>query len=292
MAGKVKLFTLLGDHPGVMPLKTGAVGSDLVEFAFDDVKVPNTAFKALVRDGKYDCAELAIATFLQARAFGKPYALLPVTVMGRGQLHTLFMNENRPLKPEQLAGKSVGVRSYTVTTGVWVRGILSDLYGIDPNGMTWVSFEDPHVAEFVDPHHVIHAPRDKSLEGMLAAGEIDAAILGNTDRGPPLAPMFKDAATVDRDWAAKNGGVPINHMMVLRSEIVRDRPDVAREVYRMLNEAKTMAFPQPPMPDPIRIGIEDNRVSLDKMIGFCVQQRLIPHAVTVDELFDAFRATL
>ena len=98
--------------------------------------------------------------------------------------------------------------------------------------------------------------------------------------------------TVLADWAARNGGVPINHMMVLRSEIVRDRPDVAREVYRMLNEAKTMAFPQPPMPDPIRIGIEDNRVSLDKMIGFCVQQRLIPHAVTVDELFDAFRATL
>ncbi|MGE0563818.1 MAG: phosphate ABC transporter substrate-binding protein [Pseudolabrys sp.] len=290
MADKVKLFTLLGDHPGVMPLKTGEIASDLVEFAFDDVKVPNTAFKALVRDGKYDCAELAIVTFLQAKSFDKPYALLPATVMGRGQLHTLFMNADKPLMPEQLAGKSVGVRSYTVTTGVWVRGILSDLYGIDPNGMTWVSFEDPHVAEFVDPHNVIHAPPNRTLEDMLAAGEIDAAVLGKTDQKPPLVPMFKDAAKVDRDWAAKNGGVPINHMMVLRSQIMHDRPDVAREVYRMLAESKAKAFPKAPSPDPIRFGIEDNRVSLEKMIGFCVQQKLIPRAITVDALFAEAKA--
>lgn len=292
MAGKVKLFTLLGDHPGVMPLKTGAIKSDLVEFAFDDVKVPNTAFKALVREGKYDCAELAIVTYLQARAAGKPYALLPVTVMGRGQLHTLFMNRNRPLKPAQLTGKRIGVRSYTVTTGVWVRGILGDLYGVDPGAITWVSFEDPHVAEYRDPPNVIRAPAGATPEGMLAAGEIDAAILGNTEQKPPLTPLFKDAAAVDRDWAAQNGGVPINHMMVLRTQIARERPEVAREVCRMFKDSKARAFPQPPAPDPIRIGVAENRVSLEKMIGFCVRQRLIPRVVTVDELFDEVRAVL
>lgn len=292
MADKVRLFTLLGDHPGVMPLKNGAVTSAAVEFTFDDVKVPNTAFKALVREGKYDCAELAIATYLQARAAGKPYALLPVTVMGRGQLHTLFMNRNRPLKPEQLSGKRIGVRSYTVTTGVWVRGILADLYGVDSRSIIWVSFEDPHVAEYKDPPNVIRAPAGATLESMLAAGEIDAAILGKTDQISPLMPLFADAAAVDRDWAAQNGGVPINHMMVLRAQIVRERPDVAREILRMLKESKAKAFPQPPAPDPIRIGVEENRVSLAKMIGFCVQQRLIPQAMTVDELFDEVRVAL
>jgi 4,5-dihydroxyphthalate decarboxylase len=285
MADKVKLFTLLGDHPGVMPLKTGAVTSDLVDFVFDDVKVPNTAFKALVRDAKYDCAELAIVTFLQAKAFGKPYALLPATVMGRGQMHTLFINQQKPVKPQDLNGKRVGVRSYTVTTGVWVRGILADLYGIDSNTITWVSFEDPHVAEYRDPPNVTRAAAGATLETMLAAGDIDAAVLGNVDQKPPLAPMFPDAKSVDRDWAAANGGVPINHMMVLRSEIMRERPEVAREVYRMLAESKAKAFPQPPSPDPIRFGIAANRASLAKVSGFCAAQKLIPRALTVEEIF-------
>jgi 4,5-dihydroxyphthalate decarboxylase len=285
MPDKVKLFTLLGNHPGVMPLKNGEIASDLVEFVFDDVKVPNTAFKALVRDGKYDCAELAIVTFLQAKAFGKPYALLPATVMGRGQMHTLFVNAQKPVKPQDLNGKRVGARSYTVTTGVWVRGILADLYGVDSNTITWVTFEDPHVAEYKDPPNVTRAPAGATLETMLAAGEIDAAVLGNVDQQPPLVPMFPDAKSVDRDWAAANGGVPINHMMVLRSQIMAERPDVAREVYRMLAESKARAFPQAPSPDPTRFGIAANRASLDKVAGFCAAQKLTPRALTVEEIF-------
>ena len=290
MPNKVKLFTLLGDHPGVMPLKRGEVTSDLVEFVFDDVKVPNTAFKALVREAKYDCAELAIVTFLQAKAFNKPYALLPVTVMGRGQMHTLFINAQRPVKPQDLNGKRIGTRSYTVTTGAWVRGILADLYGVDSNSITWVTFEDPHVAEYKDPPNVVRAPAGATLENMLTAGEIDAAILGNVDQKPPLAPMVPDAKSVDRDWAAKNGGIPINHMMVLRSQIMTERPEVAREVYRMLAESKARAFPQAPSPDPIRFGIAANSASLDKIAGFCAAQRLTDRAFTVDEMFAEARA--
>lgn len=283
---KVKLFTLLGEHAASLPLKRGDVKSDLVEFAFDDVKVPNTAFKAVVREAKYDLAELAIVTFLQAKQAGKPYVLLPVTVMGRGQLHTLFYNSARgPLSPGDLNGKRIGVRSYTTTTGVWVRGILNDLYGVDANGVTFVTFEDPHVAEYKDPPNVVRAAEGQTLEAMLRDGEIDAAILAKTEQPAPLIPLLPDAAAVDRQWAAANGDIPINHMLVIRSAIAKQRPDVVREVYRLFAAAKAKAFPRPPASDPVRLGIEPNRASLERIIAFSQAQKLIARRFTVDELF-------
>ena len=161
---KLKLSTLLGNYPNAQALKSGTVKSDLVEFDFADVKVPNMAFKALVREAKFDVAELAIVTFLQAKTYGKPYVLIPATVLGRGQHHTIAFNPERgPLKAAELAGKRVGVRAYTVTTSAWVRGFLADDYGVDPTAIRWVSFEDPHLAEYKDPDFVTRAGDRKSV---------------------------------------------------------------------------------------------------------------------------------
>lgn len=294
MSDKLKLYTLLGDHPGAMALKNKTIASALVEFDFADVKVPNTAFKALVRESKFDLAELAIVTFLQAKTYGKPYALIPATVMGRGQLHTIFYNPSRgALAPAQLAGKRVGVRAYTQTTGAWVRGILAGDYDVDSNDVTWVTFEDPHLAEYKDPPNVVRAAAGKPLEQMLLDGEIDAAILPNVPQ-PPCAPLFPDAADIDRKWAQTNGGVPINHMLVIRSEIAKARSDIVREVYRLFLESKkaSLAVKSAPALDPIRFGIEENRKSLEIIIDYSLRQKLIPRRFTVDELFEESRAAL
>lgn len=292
-AEKVKLFTLLGDHPATMALKRGEIASDHATLVFDDVKVPNTAFKPLVREAKYDLGELAIVTFLQAREAGKPYILLPVTVMGRGQLHMLFHNAERgALAPADLAGKCVGVRSYTTTTGAWIRGILNELYGVDPNGIDWITFEDPHIAEFVDPPCVRKDTSGRTLEDMLLAGDIDAAILAKADQVAPLAPVFPDAATIDATWASSHGGVPINHMLVMRKEIARARPDVVRAVIDMFAMSKELAFPQPCSPDPVRFGIDACRGSLEAIIAYSLQQKLIANPVNIDDLFADVRALL
>src|SRR5215467_15741869 len=136
---KVKLFTLMGSYPNAMALKEGRIPSDLIDFEFADVKVSNTAFKPLVREAKFDLAEIAIVTFLQAKLYNKPYVLIPATVVGRGQLHTIAYNPERgELRPGDLNGKSLDVRSYTQTTGVWVRGILAEDYGVDLDSIDWV----------------------------------------------------------------------------------------------------------------------------------------------------------
>ena len=162
-ATKLKLHTMLGNYANTKPLKSGAIGSDLVDFDFAEVKVANNLFKQVVREAKYDVAELAIVTYLQAKAYGKPYVLLPAVVVSRGQHHTIAYNPERgPLKPSELNGKRVGVRAYTVTTGTWVRGILASDYGVDINKVEWITFEDPHVAEYHDPAIVKRAPAGRS----------------------------------------------------------------------------------------------------------------------------------
>jgi len=183
----VVLYSLLGDHPGTMALKTGRVSSPVVAFEFADVKQVYTQFKAMMRDLKYDFGEIALNTYLQGFEYGKPYVLLPVTTLGRSQHHTIFYNADRGrLSARDLNGTRIGVRAYTQTTGVWVRGFLADDYGIDLGSVTWVTFEDPHLAEYREPSNVQRAPAGKPLKQMLLDGEIDAAILGDVAEEGPL----------------------------------------------------------------------------------------------------------
>ena len=287
MPDKMKLFTMIGDYPNTRALRSGAIRSDLVDYQFDDVKVPNTAFKPLVRDAKYDCSEVAINTFLQARYYNKPYILLPATIVGRGQIHNLLYNSERGvIKPTELHGKRVGVRAYTQTTGMWVRGMLAELYGMDVEKVRWVTFEDGHIAEYKDPPFVERAPAGKQLMQMLIDGELDAAII--TDRGDPrLKQVVPDAEEVSRKWAETHGGVPINHMLVMRDSIVKPRPDVVREVYRtVLASRRAMDSSKDGKLDPLRFGIDNVRKSLELAIEYSLVQKFIARRLTVDELFD------
>jgi 4,5-dihydroxyphthalate decarboxylase len=286
---KVKLVTLLGNHAGTAALKRGDISSPLVEFDYADVKVPNTQFKPMVREGKYDCGELAIVTFLQARIYGKPYVMLPAAILGRGQHHTIFYNSARgKLGPRDLPGKRVGVRAYTQTTGAWVRGILQEDYGVDVNGITWITTEDPHLAEYQDPPGmVVRVPDDKSIPKMVLEGEVVAAIVGDTLPDPRLKYLVADHEAANKRWAEKNGGVPINHLYVVRQSISQERPDVVREVFRMLVEsAKQGVPPGTEMASAIRFGVDACRTSLERIIDYSFRQKLIPRRFTVDELFD------
>jgi len=286
ISGKLRLSTLLGHHPGTAALKRGEISSALVEFDYADVKVPNTQFKPLVREGKYDCGELAIVTFLQAKAYGKPLALLPAVVMSRAQHHTIFYNAARgKLSPGELAGKRVGLRGYPVTTATWVRGILAEEYGIDPDRVRWVTFEDGHLAEFRDPATVTRAPAGKEIAQMLLDGELDAAILGDKAPDPRLQPLIPDVAEAERKWAERHRTVPVNHFMVIRQSIARTRPDVVKEVYRMLRESRDR-LPPGKERDALPFGLESCRRSLDIIVDYALKQRLIPRRFSAEELFD------
>lgn len=287
MAEPAVLHSLLGNHPNTKALKGGQVSSPLVKFDYFEVKVANTQFKAMVRDLKYDFGELAIVTFLQAKHYGKPYILLPATIVGRNQHHTIFYNADRgALGPRDLNGKRIGVRAYTQTTGTWVRGFLAQDYGLDLNTVTWITFEEPHVVEYRDPANVRRAPEGKVLKQMLLDGEIDAAILGDVAEEGPIRHLIPNHEEAGRAWARAHGGVPINHLAVIKEDIVRSHPDVVREVYRVLKESRAAASLPTGADDPLRFGIAAIRRSLEQINAYAVEQKLIPRAFSADELFE------
>jgi 4,5-dihydroxyphthalate decarboxylase len=285
---KVTLHTMLGNYPNTKPLKSGAIKSDLVDFDFVEVKVANNLFKSVVRDAKYDLAELAIVTYLQAKSYGKPYVVLPAVLVSRGQHHTIAYNADRgTLRPSDLIGKRVGVRAYTVTTGVWVRGILANDYGVDLNKIEWVTFEEPHVAEYRDPAVIKRAPAGKDLVQMLLDGEIDAAVVGDKLPDPRLRHLIPEPETAAQKWAEKHHGVPINHMVVVREELSRSRPDIVKDVFRQLYDSKRAAgLANGPVLDPYRFGVEACRPILEVIVHFCHQQQLLARKLSVDDLFD------
>lgn len=284
---KVKLHTLLGNYPNVIGLKDGRVTSDIVEWDFPDFPVANRGFKPLVREHRFDVGELAIVTFLQAKAYGLPYVLLPATVLGRGQLHTVAYNSARgEMKPSDLNGRRFGVRAYTQTTGIWVRGILAEDYGVDWSKVRIVTMEDPHVAEYKDPSFVERAPESKQLPQMLIDGEVDAALIGDKFPDARFRTLIPDAEAANRTWSEKNGGVPINHMIVMRGSLARERPDVVKEVFRLFQAARNLDESSRSALDPYRFGVERVRASLERIVDYSFRQQLIPRKFSVDELFD------
>ena len=279
-----RLRTVLGNYPHVKALKSGAVRSDLAAFDFIEDYVPtNTAFKPMVREQKFDVCEMAIVTYLMAKAHGKPLVLLPAVMIGRFQhAYALYNPAHRKMTPADLAGSRVGIRSFTTTTGAWMRGILANDYGVDLASVRWITFEDPHVAEYVDKTE--RAPAGKKILDMLIAGEIDA-VIGDTSDDPRLATLFPDPVAEGKSWHQKHGLVPVNHLVTVTEELANARPEVVREIYRLLQESKAAAG-APGTPDLIPFGVEANRKSLQLIIDYAFQQELIPRRFTVEELFD------
>ena len=272
-----RLKTLLGDYPATEALKQGRIATGALAFDYADVKVPHSAFKRVVRNLEFDVAELAIMTFLLAKAHGKPLKLLPAVLTARFQHAFIVYNAERgPLEPRDLHGRRVGQRSYSVTTATWVRGILADDYGVDLAKVRWVTFEEPHVAEFRDPPNVERAPDGKDITAMLLAGELDAAIVGEPPKDPRIRTLFPDPAAAGAAWGRKRGAIQINHMVAVRQDL-----DCADDVYQLLCESRQAAGNPPLNP----FGVEENRRNLQAAIDCAHGQRMIPHRFSVEELF-------
>ena len=284
----MRLKTLLGEYPVTSALKQGRIRSEVVEFDFADVKVPNTAFKRVVRDLEFDVAELAIVTFLMAKAHGKPLRLLPAVMFGRFQHPYLVCI--RELNPKNLEGKRIAIRSSSVTTVAWIRGILADDHGVDLDRVKWVTFEDAHVAEYRDPPGVERAAEGKTPLAMLLAGEVDAAVLAEPlPKDERLKSVIPDPAAAAADWQRRNNALQINHMVVVKESLLKSDPATVREVFDLLLQSKRISdkgSKEKNSIDTSPFGLEANRRNLEVAIDYVYRQKLIPRRYAVDELFD------
>jgi 4,5-dihydroxyphthalate decarboxylase len=287
------LRTNLADYPVTMAMKDGRVTSPIISLNFCGPKTAHDGFKAMLRENAFDAGELAIVTYLQAKAYGKPWVLLPTPISGRFQHHCIGFNiEHGDLKPKDIEGRVVGVRTYAQTTGLWVRGILQHEYGVDLEKVNWVTIDESHLTEYRDPPNCKRLPPGKKIDQMMLNGEVAAAILGvDMPKDPRVRTLVSDPHAAAQKWYEREGVIPINHLFAVHQDIAKKRPDVVRELARMIVESRAAAPASAAASIP-PLGLEANRKGLEMAIEWSFEQKIIPRRFKVDELFDDTTAAL
>jgi 4,5-dihydroxyphthalate decarboxylase len=302
----VKLKTVTRTQGNNQALKDGSVRPDTFEFDFEEVDPLIAAFRRMVRGLEFDICEMAITTYICAKAHGKRMTAVPVFLVRAFHHGAILVNTKAGIaKPKDLEGKKVGVnRGYTVTTGVWARGILQKEHGVDLGKITWVLSGDEHVAEYRPPANVVPIEPGKTMADMLASGELAAAI-GVETKSPDVQPLIPAALEAGLSALRRNGHYPINHLVVIKDELIAQHPDLAADVFNAFAESKRryvepLKAGQIAKPtdvddvhrrvmeitgDPLPYGIAPNRKVIEELIGHALTQGIITKPVTVEELF-------
>lgn len=307
MSTPPRLRTVTRTQGNNQDLKDGTVAAEGLILDFEEVPVLVQAFRRMVRDHEFDVCEMALTTYLCARAHGARFTALPVFLV-RGLHHGAVVHgAGVPITgPEALEGRRVGVnRGYTVTTGVWARGILAREFGVDLERITWVPSGDEHVSSYRYPPNVDPSLAGRDLRELLAEGIVDAAV-GITADSPGLRSVIADP--VEAAYAALKGvGLyPINHLVVVRDDILEARPEIAASLFEAFAESKRRyverlregrvesptqtdlmyrRVAQTLEADPLPYGIEPNRGMLERLIEHAADQRIIDGRPPLETLF-------
>ena len=300
-----KLRTALVTRGHTQALKDGTVKPRTFEFAFEEVPAIIQAFRRMVRGLEFDISEMALTTYICARAHGKAFTALPIFPMRAFHHGAIVHNTKSGIRsPKDLEGRQVGVnRGYTVTTGVWARAILRDQYGVDLSRITWVLSGDEHVAEWKRPANVVPIANGKTMEDLVVSGEIPAAIGVQID-SPDVKPLIPDAKEAGFDALRAHGLYPINHTVVVKDDLLSANPGLAEDIFGVFAEAKRRyigrlaeGMQEPSADDtffkrvmditgdPLPYGIAPNRKMLEAIVRHAADQGIIARPVAIEELF-------
>jgi 4,5-dihydroxyphthalate decarboxylase len=297
------------------PLISGAVPLRGLRLDWVKVEPQIAAYRRMVRELAFDVCELAPTTYLCARAFGKAFTAIPVFLARGFHHHSILCNAASGIRePKDLMGKTFGVRAYTVTTGVWARGILQSEYGVDPGRITWYTDDEEHVREWVPPPNVVKVRPGESLATMITDGRLDAALRGMAGigrSGPPtanweaaaarvvaaagadrLVPLFANAPALEAEWYRRTRIFPIHGVIVIKNSVLAEHTWVARELIRAFQASKELFLKDRRLEtqeivggDPLPFGLEANRPTLEALIQYAYNQKIIPTWVTPEAVF-------
>jgi 4,5-dihydroxyphthalate decarboxylase len=298
---ELQLRTVTRTQGANAALKEGTVAPRHARLVFEEVAPLPKAFRRMVRGLEFDVSEMAVTTYLVAKAHGVRCTALPVFLV-RGFHHgAIQIAAGSGVRPADLAGRRVGVsRGYTVTTGVWARSVLADEHGVDLDAVTWALSGDEHVEAYVPPANV--EPAGGDLAELLAAGEL-AAVVGAGLTGD-VEPLIPDAREAGVRALRRNGFHPVNHLVVVRDELLAEHPGLAEDLFDAFTRAKDeyvaglekIAEPdatdrlnlrvlQETGADPLPYGLEPNRAVLERLLDHAVAQHILDTRPALDDLF-------
>ncbi len=323
MADKPRLKIAIAEYGHTRGVMSGAIPVEGVDLDFVKVVPIIGAFRRMVRDLEFDICEMAPTTYMIARALGAPYIALPIFLMRRFHHGGFVVRPNSGIKvPKDLEGKKVGVRAYSVTTGVWTRGIFINEYDLDSSKVTWVVDDEEHVTTLKLPPNVVHTAEGQSLQSMMKAGEIQAGFSGPAGvgrSGPPISgwdkagaaaaaadtypELIADVEEVEANWFRSTGIYPIHGLIVVKDEVLSRHPQLARALMDAFVKAKQPYLDQLKkgqgdtpedkryrkflslMSDPLPYGMAANRPSIEALVTYSLQQKLIPSRPELDRVF-------
>ena len=296
----------IGNYGLTQALKDGSVPAGRAQLEQIEVNPITAAMRRMVRSLDFDICEMAFTTYLCALAYGKPITAIPVFLTRNFHHWAVFYNVKSGIKgPRDLEGRVVGVnRGYTVTTGLWARGILQTEYGVDLSKITWAPTDDEHVQEYRAPANVDLSYRGRPMAELLGGSKIDAAIGDIRVDSPDIRPLIPDARNAGFEYFRRTGIYPINHGVVIKNSVLDAAPWLAEELCRAFQAAKTRYLARLDAgedlspadqtaiglrgavgKDPFPFGVEANRKALEAIVQFAVDQHVIPRRVSVEELF-------
>jgi 4,5-dihydroxyphthalate decarboxylase len=304
---KLKTVTRLQGNNAA--LKNGSVQPAGFELEFEEVPVLIDAFRRMVRERAYDVSEMALTTYFCARAHGKKITALPIFLVRAFHHGAILINTELGIQhPKDLEGRKVGVnRGWTVTTGLWARSILQHQYGVDLTKITWVLSGDEHVAEYQPPVYVQAIAQGKNMADMVASGELAGAI-GVALDVPHVKPLIANGEQAGLDAQRTSGHYPINHLVVVKDELLQAHPTLGPAVFEAFAESKrryveklrSASLEKPTAvdemhrqvmaatgADPLPYGLEPNRQMLNEALRGALEQGILPRLPTLEELFPA-----
>jgi 4,5-dihydroxyphthalate decarboxylase len=285
-------------------LKEGIVKPQGASLEIVEVAPMPKLFDRMIVDLEFDISEMAIVTYFQLKQLGQAFTALPIFPMrGFPQAATTYNVNSGITSPKDVEGKKIGVRAYAGTAGVWARGLLSSEYGVDHTKVTWVLTDIEHLNDIANPSNTVNRKGDK-LPDLITSGEIDAGIGVQGVDSPDVKPLIADAKQATADWYAKTGVYPINNCIVVRDEVLAANPEIAETFFAAYKQAKFLYLQrlaaQGPKAkdeetdkrygdivggDPLPIGIEANRKSLEMIAQFSLDQGVINAMPNIDDLF-------
>jgi len=302
---KTKLKAVSRTQNNNRRVKEGAVTLPDFELEFEEIPVLVQGFRRMVRQLEFDVCEMALTTYICAKAHGVKFTAIPIFLVRDFHHGAIAHHVPSGLKsPAELTGKRVGVnRGYTVTTGVWARAIIQDEYDVDLSSITWAPSGDEHVEAYKAPANVVPLP-DGDLEAHLASGDVVAAVGASFDH-PDIAEMIPNEFEAGVAALKGRGFYPINHTVVVRDEVLEEMPDVASQVFEAFAESKRQyvedlkagRITDPKrvdkvhmvalevMDDPLPYGVEPNRKTLEGLVNHAATQKIIPGPMALEDLF-------
>jgi 4,5-dihydroxyphthalate decarboxylase len=287
----------------VLPIVEGAVAFDGVELTINVQKSIDKNSRQMI-EGKFDLCEMSLATFLKARLEGLPIVALPAFTGRRFLQPTVLCAPGAGIGAmKDLAGKRIGLPQYWMTSSVWHRGLLEEVYGVKQAEADWITTASERLGALTFPAGVSvrHVATQSGPTELLDQGTVDCVMLPKlTRRSPDWTSPFTDVTEAQIDYYAASGVFPIMHLVVMSATLAGRHPDLPRRLMAGLTEARRRATAEPPIAgldptrartlfgdDPYPYGLAANRKSLDAFLRYAHGQGLVDRAIAADSLFAA-----